>query len=311
MAKKKPNKSKRVSGKSPTKSSVPTIAPPKPVSVLASVDTKAALYIPSDIYGQILGLCIGCDIEISWMGQLKPYYDGYIVTKIHVPKQECSAVETTMDADELAVLEYECEDGKYADYGELIWWGHSHVDMSTGWSGTDHEAKKQLAANGRVVATVFNRKFEFRTAYRQARSDDGFYPAVYSDNLKTVIIPTEETHKIIKGNVTREAVVPFTITGSDNYWDKHNRTNHYGDSYSRESTDKFYNEMYGKDTPPTEEDPHRDIHVDLIKSEFGTDTLLATTLYDDFLEENLAPPTGYQQLIAWVADNYTISTVGK
>ena len=176
----------------------------RPVTTTGKSDSF--LKIPSDIYGEIMGLVNGCEIEISWLGQVRPLGDGYIVTKIHVLKQECSGVETTLDADAIAMLDYECTDGKYKKYGDLLWWGHSHVDMSAFWSSTDHDAMKTLSGVGcLVISTVFNRRREMRTAYRQGKSIDGFYPEVFKDELSTEIVASGGILKLISDNVSRES----------------------------------------------------------------------------------------------------------
>jgi hypothetical protein len=48
--------------------------------------------------------------------------------------------------------------------GELRFWWHSHVNMSVFWSGTDMDTIRSLAAPGWFVNTVFNKKWETRTA---------------------------------------------------------------------------------------------------------------------------------------------------
>ena len=151
------------------------------------------LYIPAKIYSEILSYVNGCDIEISGMGQLKPHKGGYIVTRVHLPKQTCTGVTTEMNDMSLGKIEYECEAGKYADDGDLLWWWHSHVDMQTFWSGVDMSTIDSFGREGaRIVATVFNTKREMRTAYRQGPSRDGLYPSCFMDDLKTVIVPDQD-----------------------------------------------------------------------------------------------------------------------
>ena len=275
---------------------------------------KAFLYIPSDIYGQILGYCVGCSVEISGMGQLKPYNDGYIVTKIHLPKQQCSGVETEMDADELGVLEYECEDGEFKDDGELIWWWHSHVDMGTFWSVTDHNAIDQLAAHGRVVATVFNRKFSMKTAYKQAASDDGFYPPVFSDDLVTVIIPSSDIEQHIEDKVSEQERIITTYKGSKppafNNW----HTNCWADEepiYKTAIDDQL--DMMTAPTedisPDTIEIQRRDRHIDWLVMDFNINEVMADDLCDDFDDTFGREPESYLELKSYAKANYQFTTI--
>jgi len=176
--------------------------------VLASHSNDAFLYIPSDLYGKVLGCVVGCDIEASGFGQLKPYKNGYIVTAVHLLDQTCTSVETEIDPKALASLDYECTDGTHKEQGELLWWWHSHVDMPTFWSDTDHEAMRELArTDARVVATVFNRKREMLTAYRQGESGDGYYPAVFKDDLKTVVVAPEYIANELVAKIVRKSYV--------------------------------------------------------------------------------------------------------
>lgn len=218
----------------------PSLSKKEVVSVLA-LEPEAFLYIPSDIYGQIIGACIGCDIEISGMGQLVPYESGYLVTKMHIGKQSCTAVETTLCGDWIADLEQEVMDGEHGE-GELAWWWHSHVDMKTYWSGTDMTAIDQMSKpDCRIISTVFNRKFQFLTSYSQGESRDGFYPKVFKDGLKTVIIPSDEIVVEIDEKVERVVyTAPKPVKGvklmSDNVdrfgplnWKTHSPPNFFAD----------------------------------------------------------------------------------
>lgn len=48
--------------------------------------------------------------------------------------------------------------------GAMKWWWHSHVNMGVFWSGTDESTIKQYGGNGFIVATVFNKREEMRSA---------------------------------------------------------------------------------------------------------------------------------------------------
>lgn len=180
------------------------------------------LYIPAKIYSEILSYVNGCDIEISGMGQLKPHKGGYIVTRVHLPKQTCTGVTTEMNDMSLGKIEYECEAGKYADDGDLLWWWHSHVDMQTFWSGVDMSTIDSFGREGaRIVATVFNTKREMRTAYRQGPSRDGLYPSCFMDDLKTVIVPDQDQLDMIAQCVSEPVYKTPTCTlKTPTFWTK-------------------------------------------------------------------------------------------
>lgn len=254
------------------------LAPSVPKSVLSSEDDDGFLYIPADIYGEILGLCIGCDIEISGMGQLIPYKRGYKVTKLHVGVQFCTSTETDICDDWLSTLEYEVLQGKHGE-GDLSWWWHSHVDMGVFWSPTDMAAINQMSKNGgRMISTVFNRAHDFRTSYSQGASKDGYYPKMFADELKTIIIPSESMETEIKEKVMRQV---RTATKQDPY---------------------DYYDFMDKDTPPVPEKygingeklTDKDIKENVIQSlvyYYAVTLQEANDMYDVYENRAGYPPT--------------------
>lgn len=268
----------------------------------------AYLYIPSHIYGQILGYVCGCSVEISGMGQLERYKDGYIVTKVHLPKQKCTSVETEMDADDLGVLEYECEDGMFKDYGELAWWWHSHVDMPTFWSGTDHEAMVKLSANGRILSTVFNRKFEMRTAYRQGESGDGFYMPVFSDELKTVIIPSNSVEQEINNKVSG---MKISETHGPSFRSKYgmNRWDLMDSGIGMSEADMITESMLDQCVTAGGKLLTKDIFLSAIEFEYDVDSTMAEKMYSDFFNQYQRRPQDEAELIEYVDNTYNFTTV--
>lgn len=95
--------------------------------------------------------------ECSWLGFGKPDQDNepYItIEKIVSPEQENSSAESDMDEDAVHKI---CM--AMLDEGlRLIWWGHSHADMDTFFSGTDLATWKILTDNSNATffATVHN-----------------------------------------------------------------------------------------------------------------------------------------------------------
>ena len=102
-----------------------------------------------------------CPVEISGLGNVVKLEDGSLyVNKIYLLEQECSSVDTELDDEAVAKLLFE----SYRDEGQLLFWWHSHHTMDVFWSATDYEAIEELGKNGMIVASVFNKKGEIRTA---------------------------------------------------------------------------------------------------------------------------------------------------
>lgn len=164
------------------------------------MNRQITLYIPMDIHSQVMSYVMACDIEISGKGQVLPYKDGFMVTKVYLPKQECTGVTTEIDAASMGKVEYEAVLNE--DQGELIWWWHSHVDMETRFSSVDLTTIKGESADGaRMIATVFNKSFDMNTAYQQGASTCGNYPPFFMDGVRTLLIPAIEHETEVKNAV--------------------------------------------------------------------------------------------------------------
>lgn len=124
---------------------------------------KPKVIIPSEIVEKIRYWChkAGKD-EISGLGHAQADMDGNIriLSTLLLPQQNGSTV-TDIEADAVAKAMYQTKDLP----GELKWWWHSHVDMGVFWSGTDLDTIKKFGQGGWIVATVFNKKNEQKSAY--------------------------------------------------------------------------------------------------------------------------------------------------
>lgn len=142
------------------------------------------IVIPMDVKHQIQFYVDNCDKEISGLGSVvfDPDYNGYIVKKVILLDQEVGSAHTDLDDDAVSKAVY--EHTLSGEEGELCFWWHSHVNMSTFWSGQDHETMDLIGAGGLCVACVFNKKEEVRGAI--VMFPDGF-PAVKLDDVEVEI----------------------------------------------------------------------------------------------------------------------------
>ena len=119
--------------------------------------------------------------ECSGLGRVVKQENGdMLVSCVYLLDQVNTGVTTDLDATEVAKLQYTSRD----DEGDLNFWWHSHVDMGVMWSGTDMATIEQFGKNGYLLATVFNKREQTRSAYYQGATD--FLPPIFLDDLKTI-----------------------------------------------------------------------------------------------------------------------------
>lgn len=155
------------------------------------------IMLSPEVYSEVMYLVNKCDKEISGLGKVKIVGDKVYVVKQYLLEQEVTGTTTDIDENAVSKLLYEAyKDGGLAE-GELLWWWHSHVDMGVFWSGTDHATIKEFGKNGRIFATVFNKKREMRSAYYQAGTEQ--YPQMFIDSIETEIdmrLPDSRTKEL-------------------------------------------------------------------------------------------------------------------
>lgn len=120
------------------------------------------LVIRPEVHQKVMYWVDKCHLEVSGFGKVV-YHQGtdtFEVIAAYLLDQEVGPVHTNIDAASLGKLMYQT----HKEEGELKWWWHSHVNMSTFWSGTDKDTIKELGHQGWAVATVFNKKGEHRSA---------------------------------------------------------------------------------------------------------------------------------------------------
>ena len=96
---------------------------------------RRAVYIGRDAWSDMCHLTEIPDIEISWLGLVEETSFGPYVREVILPKQTCSPVGTEMDQIDLAEVFHRL--AKEGRSHELLFWGHSHVEMSARFSGID------------------------------------------------------------------------------------------------------------------------------------------------------------------------------
>jgi len=167
-----------------------------------------------------LDLYIGCcDEEISGLGKVEKVNGKFFIKDIILLPQEVTSSST--DLDEKALDEFTLE---MIEKGESLlnyklWW-HSHVNMSTFWSGTDTGTIEKFR-NGWFLSIVGNKSGSYKTRL------DLFDPFRYHFDdldLSVIVPPIPEMKEMIeaeiKEKVKRKVYSPTTWgSGCTRSWD--------------------------------------------------------------------------------------------
>lgn len=138
------------------------------------------IYILPEVHSQIMYFVNKSNVEISGLGRVEKTSSGdLVVTKAYLLKQENGPASTDIDPEAVAMLQYESREDK----GDLNFWWHSHVNMNAFWSGTDMATIREFGGKGYLLATVFNKRGEYQTAYFQG--SNGFLPEIFVDKIET------------------------------------------------------------------------------------------------------------------------------
>jgi hypothetical protein len=149
--------------------------------------TNFDLIIPRHINDQVMYWVNKSTKEVSWFGTLDfdKELQRFTVKKVYLLKQEVTGSTTDINEDAMAELMWQVH--KEDPMSELRWWGHSHVDMPVFWSGEDKNTIRQLGYNGWILATVFNKKHERRTAFCAPTEVLGNEHEIFVDEIPTSV----------------------------------------------------------------------------------------------------------------------------
>lgn len=167
------------------------------------------ILLPMDIKNRIQFIVDNCDKEVSGLGTVvfDKSINGYRVTSAILLDQEVGSAHTDIDDKAVAQALYDTRN----EEGELAFWWHSHVNMETFWSDTDHATMEAIGKNGLCVAVVFNKKDSMRGAI--VMNPQGM-PSVKLDNVDIEIeydyaFNPEELLAEIKEKVREKTYAPL------------------------------------------------------------------------------------------------------
>lgn len=120
------------------------------------------LVIPKPVYEKIMYWVNKSEYEVSGLGKISTGEDGKMtVLDVMLLPQKNAHTHTDIEAEDVAKAMYTLRNAP----GDLRFWWHSHVNMQVFWSGTDKDTIKLCGQGGWCVATVFNKKYEKRSAF--------------------------------------------------------------------------------------------------------------------------------------------------
>jgi hypothetical protein len=152
--------------------------------------TEHRVLIDFKVYQKIMHWVNKAQGEVSGLGKVIIDKGDYRVVDAILVEQQNTGASTELEPASVAKAMYEMRETP----GHLNFWWHSHVNMAVFWSGTDIDTIREIGQHGFVVATVFNKKNETRSAVYVKAGE--IIPEIFLDNLKTEMstgIPKEET----------------------------------------------------------------------------------------------------------------------
>lgn len=183
------------------------------------------IIIPANIRNKIQFIVDNCALEVSGLGTVvfDKAENAYRVTDVILLDQEVGSAHTDIDDEAVAQACYNMKDSE----GELAFWWHSHVNMSTFWSSTDHETMEAIGKNGLCVAIVFNKKEEMRGAivmtpegYPSYKVDEVAIDIEYDYDFDTTELLEEMKTKIREKKHTFPLTANTSIKTTDYYYEK-------------------------------------------------------------------------------------------
>lgn len=202
------------------------------------------LQIPKLVHDKIMYWIDKTDQEVSGFGKIlwNAEEKAFVVSDVWLVKQEVGAAHTDIDETAIGKLLYQTKDMP----GDLRFWWHSHVNMDVFWSGTDTETIKSLGSKGWIVASVFNKKREIRTAFCYKTQWKELIDVKLIDEIQTFILDPDispelvtEWDKAFEECVTKKIYTPASYyTGA-----KEITGNSY--LYSTDPEDQAWNQRWG------------------------------------------------------------------
>lgn len=188
---------------------------------MSGTNTGMEIQLSRETYTKIMHWINKSSDEVSGFGKViyHPETQVFQVVDAYLLKQSNGAAHTDIDAASLAKLMFTSKDVE----GELKWWWHSHVNMPVFWSSTDTATIKELASQGWMAATVFNKKEEMRSAVGMLVTTPLGTDIMIKDELPTYIMDYTDEVEVkawdeeYDTNVQKKTFTPWTPSSNSTY----------------------------------------------------------------------------------------------
>lgn len=208
MSKKKQNKAKKAAAKQAKAEAVVDEKKPTP---------KIVIHIDQDVFHKIMHWVRKSSNEVSGFGNVvfDPVNKIFrIVDAFLVEQYNNTGTTTELEATDMGRMMF-----KHRNFGAgaMKWWWHSHVNMNVFWSGTDESTIRQYGGNGFIVATVFNKREEMRSAVCYKSEHPLFGEQLsFVDNVDTMVEYPEAWDLEYDEKVKTRAVTHYASTQTYN-----------------------------------------------------------------------------------------------
>lgn len=144
------------------------------------------LIIPDECYRKIMHWINKSDFEVSGFGSLDFDQETGIFTvrDVILLKQEVGPASTEISPEALNRAMFQQRD----QVNPLKWHWHSHVNMGVFWSQDDRELIRNLGQRGWILATVFNKREESKTAFLTSTTVLGRPHDLFVDDIQTRVL---------------------------------------------------------------------------------------------------------------------------
>lgn len=174
------------------------------------------LYIPETIYRTLEVYANAVDIEIGGLGRASVSKDCFTVEEIYLVEQKAHGAECEYDDTSIALLMEELISAGKDPTLNFMW--HSHVNMSTSFSGQDKSTIEKWSGDW-LVSLVINKKMEMTsclsTVYQVPKELQDFFSRTTSFKLEPVILRAELPNK---NDLIAEAKAKVHETHFQNGW---------------------------------------------------------------------------------------------
>lgn len=154
------------------------------------------VYYTDKAWYKISYLVRECKVEVGWLGIVSRRGKDFLVEDVFVPKQIVTAGTTEISPAAYNALYTELLVAGIAD-GNLLYWGHSHVNMSVGPSTTDERTTQYfvdvLESPGFFIRGIYNKKGDSKVdIYVKERDDFGWIHQCVDNYLLPRELPKDE-----------------------------------------------------------------------------------------------------------------------